>query len=470
LEKLNRSWHGDLTFCLAAAKMFWGISEARDFYDDYVSGLKRRPEKLDILCFGLGDPSHVLKTIARIDGATEINFFIVEGCAELMARDLLLMTIPLEPQDYFSVNAKTHLYLDLFGNSLLRSSSSMYLTAKSETFIKCITDLEFAESAMPMFKFNELKYKERDQLEMAFTFWKNKKEHVYDIQKYWNDQNRLQLKERFDHRDGAFDWDLQMKLRSNGAKQLCPQEYKHWRETGVAFTFPEFENSLPNKTFAMDLRKNGQQWFHRGYVGDMTVGPYIAFGLDCAEEKMLKSNFGTNECRATDVSERNLYEMMWEIANGRKYDAASDNKNFRKYGAVKLQINDSQPVERGFADTDVNVMKLEKPLKCFDNVKIHFLSIEDVLNITKKQRKFDVAFIAHNYFTFLKPDFADILNDQALLLFETKKYSLLKPAEINEGIDQIKKFCKELQLKAITSFSLNIINSILKYKKDSTSQ
>lgn len=302
---------------------------------------------------------------------------------------------------------------------------------------------------------------------MAFTFWKNKKEHIYEIQKYWDDQNRAQLKERYDHRNGAFDWDLQMRLKSNGAKQICPQEYKHWRECGVAFTFPEFEYSMPNKTLAMDLRKNGQAWFHRGYVGDMSVGPFITFGTDCGEANMLKSNFGTNECRATDISERNLYEIMWEIQHERKFDASQDKKNFRKFGAVRLQVGDGPSTERSFEDININLVKYDKPLKPVDNVRIYFLAIDDILNISKRQQfhhKFDVVFVAHNYFAFLKDDFAQILKNPSLILFETKKFSVMKQEEINRNIEEIKNFCKKIQLNPITNFSLNVINSVLKYK------
>lgn len=300
---------------------------------------------------------------------------------------------------------------------------------------------------------------------MSFTFWKSKKNHIYDIQKYWDDQNRIQLKERYDHRDGAFDWDLQMKLRDYGAKQICPQEYKHWRESGVAFTFPEFDYTLPNKTFAMDLRRTGDQWFHRGYVGDMSVGPYITFGIDCCEEKMLKSTFGTNQCRATDITERNLYETIWEIQHERPYDAAADNKNFRQFGAIKLQVDKAPAAERGFEDANLNLVKFDKPLKPVDNVKIHFLAVDDVLNIYKKQLKFDIAFVAHNYFSFLNKDFTKILNDQALLLLETKKFSVLPRNQIRESIQAMKTLCGELNLHPITSPSLNIVSSVLKYKK-----
>lgn len=63
--------------------MFWGSSEARDLFEDYVAALKTRPKQLDILFYGMGDPGHLLKTISKVQmlqgDAVELNIYVVEG-------------------------------------------------------------------------------------------------------------------------------------------------------------------------------------------------------------------------------------------------------------------------------------------------------------------------------------------------------------------------------------------------------
>lgn len=71
---------------------------------------------------------------------------------------------------------------------------------------------------------------------------------------------------RYDHRDGAFDWDYQMQLKAKpGGERVNYQEYKHWRETGVAFTWIETENTEPNLTFASGVASKGEKLVRHEY-------------------------------------------------------------------------------------------------------------------------------------------------------------------------------------------------------------
>lgn len=170
--------------------MFWGFSEALDLYEEYRKSLDAPedvPPELNILLFGLGDPRHVLKSAARaFKHGTRLNFYLLEGCLELVARNLLLTTVAFESGQLLSVRGKVHLFMDLFGNTLVRPFSSGYVNAKAAVLTRQVTDSEWGERIAPIFSLEGLRYKERDQLEDAFHFWTNREKHVFNVAHYWD--------------------------------------------------------------------------------------------------------------------------------------------------------------------------------------------------------------------------------------------------------------------------------------------
>lgn len=170
--------------------MFWGFSEALDLVEEYRSFQDEEaelPSELNILLFGLGDPRHVLKTASKtFKHSTKVNFFLVEGCLELVARNLLLMTIAFENENLISLKGKTHLFMDVFGNTMLRPFSNCYINAKATFLTELITNSEYAETVAPIFSFEGLKYKERDHLEDVFRFWINHEKHVFNVAQCWD--------------------------------------------------------------------------------------------------------------------------------------------------------------------------------------------------------------------------------------------------------------------------------------------
>uniref|UniRef100_A0AAG5DF17 Dynein assembly factor 3, axonemal homolog n=1 Tax=Anopheles atroparvus TaxID=41427 RepID=A0AAG5DF17_ANOAO len=450
--------------------MFWGFCEALDFVEEFRKTLPKDaalPDTLDILLFGSSDPRHILATAASLwrYPQVKVNFHIVEGCTELIARHMLLVAIAFESPEQLSVKGKTHLFMDLYGNSLIRPYSSAYLHSKAKVLTHIVTDPEYAREYAPIFNYEALKYKERDQLEDVFRFWTNAREHVFNIARYWEDRTRAQLGERYDHRKGAFDWDLQMRLRENGAKQICPQEYTHWRETGIAFTFPEYEQSDPNKTFAVGLLRKGNAFQHRGLVGDNTTGPFISFGQRCHEERLMRSKHGVNDFRSTDITERNIMQIMYEIKEKQPYQF--DPKDIHQYGPHKLDTGKNLNKHEARSEA-LEAVRYDSPMVACDNLKIFFLSVEDVLRVQADARyagKFDAVFMASNYFRLLKNEFRTAWKAHCLLCFETRQLTTFSKEEITEHNDAIKTLATNAALQPVTNFAINKKHSVHFYKQ-----
>uniref|UniRef100_A0A336MQM5 CSON004909 protein n=1 Tax=Culicoides sonorensis TaxID=179676 RepID=A0A336MQM5_CULSO len=442
--------------------MFWGFSEAIDLIAEYQKHINPDKNEFNILLYGGGDPRFILSILSKsYMRDVNLNIYVVEGCIELVARYMALISVALEPSEELSVKAKTHLYMDIFGNALIRPASHQYICSKAKFLRKILTEPDISENGI--FNFENLKYRERDQLENAFEFWTNKPGYVFDIGKHWEMRLRHELGVRYDSRNGVFDWDLQMRLKEYGGKTITSQEYNLFRESGIAFTFPEFEQTFPNKTLAVALCKNGNSYFHRGCVGDITVGPFIPYGVSCSDEKMLKQQHGVGQFRATDVTERNLYQIMYEIQEKKEY--VHDPKNVHAYGSVKLA--DVAIITSTGNNEHVILHEYNKPMIKTNGIKIHFMSVEDVLQLHEKPKfemKFDITFVAANYFTFLKESHIKLLNDNSMLFFETRKYSTMTKKEIADFLAQIKEYAKKIGLDPITNFSINIPQSLIKYK------
>lgn len=447
--------------------MLWGFSEALDMHKEYVDQQKTKenPLELNILLFGVGDPRHILKSLAKsYNHNTKLNFYIGEGCLASLARDLLLLSIALEAGDEISTKGKTHLFMDIFGNSLLRASSYGYVCSKARHLLQVITDMDFARSVMPSISFDRLKYAERDGLEEVFQFWRDRPGHQFDIGQCWVERVRRDLGQRYDSRMGAFDWDLQMKLKDYGAGQICSQEYKHWRDTGVAFVFPEYEHSCPNKTLAVGVSKNGTGYRHRGFVGDIHVGPFCQFGLTSDDPALHRSNHGNNEFRATDVTERNVYQLMYEIQESRAYAVAKG--DVHQYGSSQLAIGKPMVVQNGDMRED-ELKKYDRKLLRTPNLSVTFLSMDDLLKLADRKELmalFHVVFVAQMYFPLFKQEFQSVFSEETVVLFETKQLSVLRKDDISKFLKTIRDFAKGLNLNPITNFNINLPIPVARFK------
>uniref|UniRef100_A0A1B0FDV5 Dynein assembly factor 3 C-terminal domain-containing protein n=1 Tax=Glossina morsitans morsitans TaxID=37546 RepID=A0A1B0FDV5_GLOMM len=225
-----------------------------------------------------------------------------------------LLGVTLESPDSMILRGKVHL---LCGNSLLRAPSYQHFNGKSKSLFEIFPNCECRQRLAPLFKFGSLKYRERDGLQNVFRFWLAEEGHVFQIQQHYAERLKKLMGVGDDHRDGAFDWDLNMILKGRQSQQISSQagnidstkstEYRYRRETGIAFTYPEYEYSKPNKTAAGPVHYAGN-YIHRAYVDDMQTGPFSACGLISTDERLLLSTHDQNDYRPIDVTEDNLLE------------------------------------------------------------------------------------------------------------------------------------------------------------------
>lgn len=182
---------------------------------------------------------------------------------------------------------------------------------------------------------------------------------------------------------------------------------------------------------------------------------------------MMNSVHGDNDYRATDITERNLLEYFHELQTCAAY--THDRKISRKYGSVKLLMGERLT----FDECDVDAMReYGKPWIQVEQCKIFFLSADDIftlqdVNANENWRNFfDVVFVGHNYFPFLKSNFAEVLRANALLILESKLLTVARKEVVHEFEDKLKSYAKLLNLTPVINYNaLNLKNSILRYKK-----
>lgn len=426
--------------------MFWGLSPALDLQEQYLKENKTLPKELNILLIGGADSRHVLQTLARRYRYTNIklNFFIMEASVETIAKQLLLLNVALQHPSVMGLVPKVKYFMELYGNSLVRPSVAKFLTATASQLVKMVTDYEYLKQIMP-FVTLDIKYKERDYLENLLKFWCGRDE--FDICDYWDRRLRKNLGVRYDSKLGAFDWDLHMRLHSIGATQLCNQEYRNFRLNGVAFSWLESEVSKPNRSMVCLAIPNGEKFVHYGYLGDMQTGPFITFGLECEDEDYLKVTNRQNLYRATDVTERNLCQIFYEIQHGEKY--SHQNTSDKKLGPAIIQVAEKRVVDVKSNETLKNFKN-----KCTDleNVNIKFLSLSLLKLMIHKieyREAFQVIYCGCFYTEHLVKDLVDhILAKNGVLLIENQKFVVThRDKQLQEFGDTIKKSLDGAQLK-----------------------
>lgn len=194
--------------------MLWGYGPAVDILAE-IADVKplNSQEELNILIIGASDGRHVLQTISKYytHPRRKVNFYVTEVLLEMVARQLLLFLTALEPPDKLGLFEKTRLFMELYGNTLVRPNTSKYLVKMAYQLVYMVTDETYLARRLPLVSICNMKYTERDNLETIFQFWA--KVRFDNVIKLWDGRIRQSLGARYDNKEGVFDWDYYMRLK-----------------------------------------------------------------------------------------------------------------------------------------------------------------------------------------------------------------------------------------------------------------
>ncbi|KAL1131534.1 hypothetical protein AAG570_011151 [Ranatra chinensis] len=448
--------------------MFWGFSPAIDFLHEMDKTLLEGRKELNILLVGAADARHILQTMARYyvnNQLITINYFIIEVVMELIARQMLLLVVALEPKEKLGLAEKARLWMELYGNTLLRHSSYEYLVNKSVQLIHMVTDIKFLARRMPTFNLSQLKYREKDILENIFRFWSV---NTFDTVKLWDERVRKSLGVRYDSKEGAFDWDYSMKLKDiSGASVINSGEFKKWRRIGIAFSWLETEANSSNPTLACGVVLNGDKLHHMGYMGDIRAGPFFTFGLKCDDADMMKTYNGVHIKRSSDIFERNLMRIFYEIENQAEYEP--DISEFDPNLGVSVVADDLPEAsdvinlsghESSGLQNRGTINKAKEDYSCLPGPEpgqsITFLPRNALTTHPHKvdyQNHFQAIFIAHNILQYVTSDLFNMADKGAVIVFESIKFCIgISKEEVVSHQKRIEKLAEESNCDPIGNF------------------
>lgn len=326
---------------------------------------------INILLVKPGDIRHILKTVTqrhRLKHKRPLHFYIWEETPEILARHLLLLQVFQEWS--IPIRQRCNLWLEIFGNVLVQERTMHYLDAKGRQLVKLVCD-----QAGPLANIVDtslLRCKVIDALQSTFQSWSVKI--PFDAKLLHEHRLRGLYKERFDFRKGAFDWDLHNELRPYGASIVHIKQFRHWRETGVAFEFGDQTYTNPNRSMASYMlgkdKAEGLSKMVKGLWVDVVASPYISLGIDCHQpNKFAKDLFhivnkghGTEQHRhnTVEVACYNMASFMYETETKQVYTMKKEHEIFSGLGVVK-ELDEEQDAD-GAPSTGVAPKPTEEPV------------------------------------------------------------------------------------------------------------
>jgi dynein assembly factor 3, axonemal len=334
----------------------WGFSAAFDFAEALERELHTLPAEINILLLHPGDIRHVICTISRVlrlkQQIPTINFYLLENPVEIVARDLILLELFLDFK--VPIRQRATIFLEVFGNMKVQKRTEVYLEELSSRILQLLSGNPLNSNLEHIVAFDMLGYRERDYLELSLKNYDRKIK--MDMNSWFDHRKRGLYEERYDSRNGLFDWDYYECLKKRGSI-IHIKQFKQWREKGIAFEFGDQEYTEANKTlmtYTEGLIKRGKDHGLKkevmGYWGDIVCSPYYAFGIDSETPnkfadglfEIYNKNTGTEQHRhhAVEVALYNLFSYMWELESNNTYIMKREHDVYSGLGQEEVVDNE----------------------------------------------------------------------------------------------------------------------------------
>eukprot|EP00117_Sycon_ciliatum_P012878 scpid13653/ scgid1723/ Dynein assembly factor 3, axonemal len=410
---------------MADSIQWWGFSPGRSLLAEGSVA------DSNVLLAGSVDVRMVLMTLADLKSrwtagespdakSAKIQFFIAENSLDTVAKQLLLLTLVMDDTEDISIQERTSLFLELFGNSLVRPQTAVYLSETSKRLVRMVTDDDYMKVCLPMVDLSSLRFKERDALEDIFKSWRSTV--AFDVQTHWDGRVRHNLAARYDARYGVFDWDYNMKLMDMPLDISWP-EYKEWRDTGVGFQLRDSASySEPNRSISTCVheRRTGERRPVSGYYGDITTGPFVAFTKHQPVSEKKRDTTGAQHPQKAGVETRQTVSDIIESLRG-----PASSGDAAKASASLATLQEEDETEESSPTTQASAASPLKELQ--RNVSIHFLRLDAVATLGQQSKYtnfFHCAFFSNRMVHHLKANISEIFTDNARLFTETVLFVL----------------------------------------------
>ncbi|KAG7205792.1 hypothetical protein KM043_007737 [Ampulex compressa] len=432
--------------------MWWGYSPPLDLQIEINERLNsdQSHERLEILLVGTTDARHITKTLASSYKHPDraVTYHVIEPTLEQVARSILLISTSLEKT--LGLQEATRYYLELLGNTFLRPATAKYLAKHC----KHLTDVVTYVTECPWLNLESLKYKDRDHLEAIFKFWGSAVCKGVPIVEYWDRRIRTSLKTRYDYREGVFDWDFHMILKSRDVPYLTIQEYRFWRNNGVAFTWLEGEPARSNPTLLSNIIQHGPGFLHYAYLGDIVNGPYFTWAL--SDEKSTSKKY-----RASDMAEQEVMRSIHEVRTKEPlcdmYIAAHRDSSITN-GIIVTEMPDANMEQETWQMNDYEFKTQRGDISWVEIPKHKIIfhpmrSLELLKTKPEYMNRFDIIWLAHNTIKEL-PNIAPLLKKGASMVIELRKYLVeLRKEDLQKFDEELRNAAHENGLNEVNAFS-----------------